>query len=67
MKEFKQKREAVKKNEAEKKSKSFQQKYNKEKSNAFYHKNKTKHLTSKMMEQNQIVPYYENMSCEQVL
>ena len=62
MKEFKQKREAV-----EKKSKSFQQKYSKEKSNAFYYKNKAKHLTSKMKKQNQIVPYYENMSCEQVL
>ena len=50
-----------------KKSKSFQQKYSKEKSNASYYKNKAKHLTSKMKKQNQIVPYYENMSCEQVL
>ena len=48
----------LKKNEAEKKSKSFQQKYNKEKSNAFYYKNKAKHLTSKIKEQNQIVQYY---------
>ena len=41
-----------------KKSKSFQQKYSKEKSNAFYYKNKAKHLTSKMKKQNQIVPYF---------
>ena len=60
LKECKQKLEAV-----EKKSKSLQQKYNKEKSTASYCKNKVKHLTSKIKEQNQIVQYYENMSCEQ--
>ena len=48
LEECKQKLEAVEKN-----SKSLQQKCNKEKSNAFYYKNKVKHLTSKIKEQNQ--------------
>ena len=60
MRECKQKLEAV-----EKKSISFQQKYKKEKGNAFYYKNKAKHLSSKIKKQYQIIQYYENMSCEQ--
>ena len=48
LEECKQKLEAVEKN-----SKSLQQKCNKEKSNAFYYKNKVKHLTSEIKEQNQ--------------
>ena len=60
LRECKQKLEAV-----EKRSISFQQKYKKEKGNAFYYKNKAKHSSSKIKEQYQIIQYYENMSCEQ--